>query len=127
MEWVIAAIAVAILGVAAMAAAGGLGEMSPSPDRDVFAPSLPPDRPLLAADLAAVRFGVTLRGYAMGQVDAVLERVAVELAERDAQIASLTGSGSGAGLESGAGSGSRPEPPPPPLDAPEPAPEGPDR
>lgn len=90
MEWLIAAVVVASLGVAAMAAAGGLGEMRPEPDRDVFAPDLPPDRPLSADELRAVRFGVTLRGYSMRQVDGLLDRVAADLAARDARIAELT-------------------------------------
>ena len=36
-----------------------------------------------------MRFGVTLRGYAMGQVDDLLDRLALEIAERDALIAEL--------------------------------------
>lgn len=90
MEWVIAAVVVASLGVAAMAAAGGLGEMRSEPDRDVYHPALPQGRPLGAEDLADLRFGVVLRGYAMRQVDAVLDRLTEEIAERDAQIAELT-------------------------------------
>ena len=38
---------------------------------------------------AALRFGVALRGYAMDQVDAVLDRLAAELDARDARIAEL--------------------------------------
>ena len=51
-----------------------------APDRD-----LPPGR-LRADDLRRVRFGVTVRGYRMSEVDAVLERLAAELAERDARL-----------------------------------------
>ncbi|MFP5282551.1 MAG: DivIVA domain-containing protein [Actinomycetes bacterium] len=93
MEWFLAAVVVATLGVAALAAAGGLGEMRAEPERDRFMPALPEDRPLTAEDLAGLRFGVTLRGYAMDQVDAVLERVAFELADRDARIAELSREG----------------------------------
>jgi len=89
MEWVIAAVVVASLGVAAMAAAGGLGEMRAQPDRDVYRPELPADRPLTAEDLAGLRFGVVVRGYAMRQVDAVLDRLAREIADRDARLAEL--------------------------------------
>lgn len=88
MEWFIAVVAVAALGVAAMAAAGGVGEMSPQPVRDTFVPQLP-ERPLSAQDLRDLRFGVTLRGYSMAQVDEVLDRLATELAERDARLAQL--------------------------------------
>jgi DivIVA domain-containing protein len=55
----------------------------------------PPDRPdlelpagpLTAADVEAVRFPLALRGYRMDEVDAVLARLAEELAERDRRLA----------------------------------------
>ena len=87
-EWFIAAIAVAALGVAAMAAAGGVGQMSAEPVHDTYRQDLP-DSPLTADDLRNLRFGVTLRGYAMAQVDDVLDRLGREIAERDAEIAAL--------------------------------------
>jgi DivIVA domain-containing protein len=87
-EWFIAAIAVAALGVAAMAAAGGMGQMSAQPVHDTYRQDLP-DRPLTAEDIRSLRFGVTMRGYAMAQVDDVLERLGREIAERDAEIAGL--------------------------------------
>ena len=87
-EWFVAAIAVAALGVAAMAAAGGMGQMSAQPVPDAYRQDLP-DSPLTAEDIRSLRFGVTLRGYAMDQVDDVLERLGREIAERDAEIAAL--------------------------------------
>ena len=90
MEWFIAVIAVVALGIAAMAAAGGVGEMSKEPVYDTYRQDLP-DRPLTADDLEAVRFGVTLRGYAMGQVDDLIDRLGREISERDARIAELSG------------------------------------
>jgi DivIVA domain-containing protein len=87
-EWFIAAIAVAALGVAAMAAAGGMGQMSADPVHDIYRQDLP-DSLLTAEDIRSLRFGVTLRGYAMAQVDDVLERLGQEIAERDAEIAAL--------------------------------------
>ncbi len=84
-----AVVAIAALGVAAMAAAGGVGEMSPEPVYDVYRQQLP-DEPLRADDIRSARFGVTLRGYAMDQVDDLLERLAREVAERDALIAELS-------------------------------------
>jgi DivIVA domain-containing protein len=89
MEWFIAVIAVAALGVAAMAAAGGMGQMSKDPVHDTYRQDLP-ERPLGPDDIRHLRFGVTLRGYAMAQVDDVLERLAREIAEKDAAIAALT-------------------------------------
>lgn len=95
MEWFIAVIAVAALGVAAMAAAGGMGQMSAQPVHDTFRQDLPA-APLTAADISSLRFGVTFRGYAMAQVDEVLERLGREIAERDAEIAELRGTIDGA-------------------------------
>ena len=86
MEWFLAAVAVAALGVAAMAAAGGMGEMSSDPEYDTYRAELP-EHPLTADDLEQVRFGTALRGYAMSQVDDLLERLGRELAARDAQAA----------------------------------------
>ena len=89
MEWFIAVVAVAALGVAAMVAAGGVGEMSRDPVHDTYRQDLP-DTPLGPADISRLRFGITLRGYAMGQVDDMLDRLAREIGERDATIAALT-------------------------------------
>lgn len=88
MEWFIAVIAVAALGVAAMAAAGGMGQMDRDPVHDTYRQDLP-GHPLTDEDIGRLRFGVTLRGYAMGQVDDVLERLGREIAERDGEIAAL--------------------------------------
>lgn len=55
-----------------------------------------PDGPLHAEDIARVRFGLTVRGYRMAEVDRVLERVADELGSRDARIAELLGAPAGA-------------------------------
>jgi DivIVA domain-containing protein len=90
MEWFVAVLAVALLGAAAIAAAGGMGEMSREPVRDVYRQDLP-DRPLTAEDLDGLRFGVTLRGYSMAQVDEILDRLGAEIAQRDARITELSG------------------------------------
>jgi DivIVA domain-containing protein len=89
MEWLIAVVAVAALGVAAMAAAGGMGQMSKDPVYDTYRQDLPTGGALTAEELRSVRFGITLRGYAMAQVDDLLDRLALEIAERDALIAEL--------------------------------------
>jgi DivIVA domain-containing protein len=94
-EWFIAVVAVAALGVAAMAAGGGMGQMSADPVHDTYRQDLP-DRPLTDEDIRSLRFGVTLRGYAMAQVDDVLERLGREIAERDAEIAALRAGTDGA-------------------------------
>lgn len=89
MEWGIAISAIAVLGVAAAIAAGGLGEMSREPVRDSYRQDLP-EHALTADDVQHLRFGVQLRGYAMDQVDDVLARLSHEIAERDARISALT-------------------------------------
>ncbi len=89
MEWLIAVVAVAALGVAAMAAAGGMGQMSRDPVYDTYRQDLPTGGALTAEELKGIRFGITLRGYAMAQVDDLLDRLALEIAERDDLIAEL--------------------------------------
>lgn len=92
MEWFIAVVIVAALGVAAVAAAGGLGGMAKEPVRDVYRQDLPDDRRLVSADIHGLRFGTALRGYSMDQVDDILDRLAREIGERDELIAQLRGS-----------------------------------
>ncbi|MGO0576706.1 DivIVA domain-containing protein [Ornithinimicrobium panacihumi] len=48
-----------------------------------------PTGPLQAADVQEVRFDQALRGYRMRQVDAALDRLATELADRDEEITRL--------------------------------------
>lgn len=88
MEWFIAAVAVVALGVAAVVAAGGGGSMPKDPVRDTYADTLPEDR-FDGPGVRRLRFGVALRGYAMDQVDTVLDRLAGDLEARDARIAEL--------------------------------------
>jgi DivIVA domain-containing protein len=88
MEWFIAAVAVVALGVAAVVAAGGGGSMSRDPVRDTYAGSLPEGR-FDGPAVRGLRFGVALRGYAMDQVDTVLDRLASDLEARDTRIAQL--------------------------------------
>jgi DivIVA domain-containing protein len=52
---------------------------------------LPPDRPVRASDLADAKFSVAFRGYRMAEVDEALDRLAVEIAQRDERIQQLTG------------------------------------
>ena len=44
---------------------------------------------LTADDLETVHFGVGFRGYRMDEVDALLDRLSEEIAERDARISQL--------------------------------------
>lgn len=109
MVWAIAVIGVSALGVAAVAAAGGLGEMSKEPVRDVYRQDLP-DTPLTAEDVSGLRFATALRGYAMNQVDDLLDRLAAEIAQRDALIADLRSQADGASRPAVAAPAVEPEP-----------------
>lgn len=91
MEWFIAVVVVAALGVAAVVAAGSFGGMKREPVRDYYRQDLPADRPLTPAEIGQVKFAITLRGYSMAQVDDLLDRLREEIADRDATIAELTG------------------------------------
>lgn len=71
--------------------------MSREPVRDAYRQDLP-DAAMNAEDIRRLRFGVTVRGYAMDQVDDVLARLGQEIAERDELIARL-GDGSTAGFD----------------------------
>ena len=82
MEIVIVVIAVAVLGLAALVAAGWFGQMQAEPVRDTYQPPVP-EGELSAADLEQVRFGVTPLGYDMSQVDELVARVARELDVRE--------------------------------------------
>lgn len=84
--FVVAGLALIVL--VALLAVGRLGAL-PAEDPDVAPLNLPADRELRADDVVGVRFAVGLRGYRMDQVDVVLERVAVEVREKDARIAAL--------------------------------------
>lgn len=78
MEWILAALAIAVVGLAAAAASGRFGELPDVVDDRVH-PALPESGPLTAADLRDVQFAVVPRGYSMEQVDALMERLATQL------------------------------------------------
>ena len=82
------AVGVVIVVVIALLAVGRLGELPEAePDRP---PTLLPETRLVESeDVDAVRFAVGLRGYRMDEVDDVLDRLAADIAERDARIAQL--------------------------------------
>ena len=82
MEWFFAILVVLVIGVVAVVATGRGGAMAEvyddRPDSRVQA-----DGPLTARDLRTVRFSTAFRGYRMSEVDALLDRLAAELVDRE--------------------------------------------
>lgn len=81
--WVVTAVTVAAAIFAVAATVSGRVDLMADMPPDAVPPALPQDRPVRAADVKAARFDRALRGYRMDQVDAVLDRLAAELAARD--------------------------------------------
>lgn len=88
MMWFFALLIVAVMGAAAVVATGRGGAMSEEYDDRPDA-VVPADGPLRAEDLDRVRFTTALRGYRMSEVDALLDRLAIEL--DDARAAASAG------------------------------------
>ncbi|MFW6693763.1 DivIVA domain-containing protein [Streptomyces sp. MAR4 CNX-425] len=89
------AMVVVVAAVTVVLAGNGEEELTePRPDR--FHDPLPADRPIGRADIDGLRLPVAPRGYRMADVDDALDRVAAELAERDARIAELEAALAGA-------------------------------
>jgi DivIVA domain-containing protein len=86
--WFFALIVVLLIGAVAVVASGRWGAMSEAYDDrpDVLVPAR---HVLTADDIESSRFAIGVRGYRMDEVDALLERVAREVAERDRLIADL--------------------------------------
>lgn len=90
---VLSILVVLVAGAVAALAVGRLGAdvsvAMPEPVHPTGHDVLPAGEVTRAA-LADVRFDRAIRGYRMDQVDAVLDRLAEELASRDARIAELS-------------------------------------
>ena len=86
-EIVLAALVVFGVAAVAMGYGGSITHFAPDwPGR-----SLPEDRTVRADDIAKIRFSLAFRGYRMHEVDATIDKLAVEIATRDARIEQLTG------------------------------------
>ncbi|WP_031014227.1 DivIVA domain-containing protein [Streptomyces sp. NRRL F-5727] len=86
---VVAAVTLAVVG-------GGDSEVLPDAAPEQLVDPLPLSRPVDRSDVEALRLPVAARGYRMEDVDDVLDRLAAELAERDARIAELEAALAGA-------------------------------
>ncbi|MFT4165837.1 MAG: hypothetical protein QM650_11405 [Microlunatus sp.] len=61
--------------------------MTAEPTNDPFHGTLPADRRLTGEDVGGLRFYLARNGYECGPVDDVLDRLGIEIAERDRWIA----------------------------------------
>lgn len=82
MMWFFAVLIVLALGGIAVVAAGRGAPLADVYDDRPDA-GVPAEGPLGADDLRRVRFPLALRGYRMSEVDALLDRLATQLQDRD--------------------------------------------
>ncbi len=82
MIWLLVTGVILVVGAVVVLAVARGTQMAPAHDdrREV---RLPQGRHLRADDLAGTRFTLALRGYRMSEVDALMDRLQVELAERE--------------------------------------------
>jgi DivIVA domain-containing protein len=91
MNWIlwVVVIAAILVVVVLMALGRGEGLVDTEPDEPVV--RLPQGRPVVASDIDTLQLPLAVRGYQMAAVDEVLDRLAAELALRDAEIRQLRG------------------------------------
>jgi DivIVA domain-containing protein len=82
-------IVLAVIGGVAAVAAGKVRGGLPEPTSSLPEVDLPADA-LGTQDVDAIRFSVGFRGYRMDEVDAVLDRLGLELGAREEEIRELT-------------------------------------
>jgi len=82
MIWLLVTGVILVVGTVVVLAVARGTQMAPVHDdrREV---RLPQGRHLQADDLAGTRFNLALRGYRMSEVDALMDRLQVEMAERE--------------------------------------------
>jgi DivIVA domain-containing protein len=82
-------VVLAVIGGVAAVAAGKVRGGLPEPTSTLPEVDLPADA-LGTQDVDAIRFSVGFRGYRMDEVDAVLDRLGLELGAREEEIRELT-------------------------------------
>ena len=82
MTWFFAVLIVLVMGAVAVVASGRGATLGPSYD-DRADVRLPADRPVTGDDLRGLRFNTALNGYRTSEVDALIERLARQLDDRD--------------------------------------------
>ncbi|GAA2725829.1 MULTISPECIES: DivIVA domain-containing protein [Streptomyces] len=97
MFWFLLIALVVVVAAVTLAVAGG-GDRGVLPEAapERMAWPLPAGRPVVRADVEALRLPLALRGYRMAETDDALDRLGAELAERDARIAELEAALAGA-------------------------------
>jgi len=85
MMWFFAILVVLALGGIAVVASGRGTPMSPAYD-DAHDALVPAHGPVTADDLRRIRFPLAFRGYRMAEVDALLQRLAEEREDDDAEV-----------------------------------------
>ncbi len=102
MFWFLAVAMVVVVAAVTLAVVGGAeNEVLPEAPPEHLVDPLPATRPVSRADIEALRLPMAARGYRMLDVDEVLDRLAAELAERDARIAELESALAGAQATAG--------------------------
>lgn len=91
MNWILWLIVITAIVVTVVMLALGRGDGLADEEPDDVIVRLPQDRPMSAPDVGSLRLPLAVRGYQMAAVDDVLDRLAAELALRDAQISHLQG------------------------------------
>ena len=86
MNWILWLIVITAIVVAVVMLALGRGDGLAEEEPDDVIVRLPQGRPMVASDIESMRLPLAVRGYQMSAVDEVLDRLAAELALRDAQI-----------------------------------------
>jgi DivIVA domain-containing protein len=91
MNWILWLIVITAILVAVVLLALGRGEGLAEEEPDDVIVRLPQGRAMVASDVDTLRLPLAVRGYQMAAVDEVLDRLAAELALRDAEIRQLRG------------------------------------
>ena len=91
MNWILWLIVITAIVTAVVLLALGRGEGLAEEEPDDVIVRLPEGRAMLASDIESLRLPLAVRGYQMAAVDEVLDRLAAEVALRDAEIRQLKG------------------------------------
>jgi DivIVA domain-containing protein len=89
MMWILWLVVITAILLAVVLLALGRGDGLAEEEPDDVVVRMPQERAMVASDVEALRLPLALRGYQMAAVDEVLDRLAAELALRDAEIRQL--------------------------------------